>query len=133
MKRSWPLGLLLALACSVGLGQSRDEKKREQAVEKLAKKLGVPAAELSAVSGERYAAREAPTRKALLVELAQRPRGPLLPLVTAAALEEADFENKRVAVRLITVVGLDADRALVIDSALPALTRLFGDRSELVW
>lgn len=130
------LTVLVALvfaSAAPAAAQNREERKRAQVVERLAKKLGVDAAELAAVSADRYASRDAATRRALLAELGQRPRGALVPLVVDAALEDADFENRRTAVKLLSVVGLDGDRSLFLGSILPALPRLFADKSELIW
>lgn len=129
------LVLLIALAAlapdaSAQAGK-RDEKRRQQALERLAKKLAIPEAELAAAGAERWAG-DVAARKALLVDLGARPRGALLPLVVDAALHEPDFDARRAAVKLLSVVGLDADRAAYL-AALPAFTRLLADKSELIF
>lgn len=125
--------VVLAAPVAPAAAQSREERKREQVIERLAKKLGVDAGELAAVGAERYVARDAAARKAVLADLGRRPRGSLVPLVVDAALEDGDFENRRSAVKLLSVVGLDGDRSLFLGSILPALPRLFADKSELIW
>lgn len=129
-----PLALLLAALLAPGASAQagkQAEKRRQQALEKLAKKLSIPEAELAAAGAERWAG-DVAARRALLVDLGAKPRGPLLPLVVEAALHEPDFELRRAAVKLLSVVGLEADRALHL-AALPAFPRLLGDKSELVF
>src|SRR5687767_1439629 len=107
---------LLAPGRALAQARDRDERRREQTLEKLAKKLAVPQADLAAAGGERYAAREAATRKAFLGDLALTPRPTLVPVIVDAALNDPDHENRRAAIALFSIVGLEADRALFLDS-----------------
>lgn len=121
------------IAPARAVAQSRDERRREQTIEKLAKKFGIPESDLTAAGADRYVAREAETRRALLTELGRTPRGTCVPLIVDAALQDADFENRRAAVKLLSVIGLEGDRSLFLESILPALPRLQADKSELIF
>lgn len=130
MSRVAALALLLACAAAAA-GQSPAEKKRRAALEKLATKLGVPAAALDEVRGERLAG-DAAARRALLEELGARPRGELLPLALELAEHEREYELRAAAIKLLSVLGLEADRTLYLERFLPALPRLLGDGLDKV-
>lgn len=123
---------LVALAPASSGQDKKDADKRRAALEKAAKKLQVPLDALAAAGGERWVSADPAQRKAFLADLGARPAGALFPLVVEAAQREPDFEVRRAAVRLLSVVGLEADRAQYL-AALPVFPRLFADRSDLVF
>jgi hypothetical protein len=126
------LGGLLLASPPAALADGKEEKRRK-VTDKLAQRLGVPPDDLFAAGGERWASRDPVQRRAFLVDLGAAPRGSLLPLVVEAALEDDDFECRHGAVELLSVVGLEADRAVYLERLLPAVPKLLADKSELIY
>lgn len=126
------LGAVLLAGPPPALADGKEEKRR-RVTDKLAQRLGVPPDDLFAAGGERWAARDPAQRRAFLVDLGAAPRGALLPLVIEAALEDDDFECRHGAVELLSVVGLEADRAVYLERLLPAVPKLLADKSELIY
>ena len=130
IKAALVVWLLLLTGPALAQG-NQAEKKRRAALHKLAKKLDVPLEPLEAAGGERLLGDTA-ARRALLVDLGARPRGELLPLVLELALHEREFELQLGAVKLLSVVGLEADREVYLGRFLPALPRLLADKVDKV-
>ncbi len=110
---------------------AREVKKRQKALQKIADELGVPVEPLGAVGGERWISRKAEERRELLLDVGRDKPAALLPLVVAAARDEKDEANRRAAIRLISVIGLQADRAAVVEHVLPAMPKLLGEKDPV--
>lgn len=123
--------LTLMGATAQGQAKSKQRKKRTEAkLVKISKKLDVDLDALRKMGGERFASRKSKVRRALLAAIASRRPPELVPIVVALALSDKDLEIRESAVKLLSVVGLDADRDAYLDSVMPALVKLVKDKHQ---
>jgi hypothetical protein len=124
---------LVALMGATAQAQSKSKlrKKRAEAkLRKVSKKLNVDLDALRKAGGERFLSRKSKVRRALLAAIAAKRPPELVPVVVALALSDKDLEIRESAVKLLSVVGLDADRDAYLDSVMPALAKLVKDKHQ---
>jgi hypothetical protein len=130
-------GLLIALATCLLAAEPAaaqpDERRRAATLERLSEELGVPIETLDSVQADRVTSREAPQRRALVLDLGRRGDPRLLPVLAHLALTDRDQQTKLGAIRMLSVVGLEAEREDYLELVLPTLETLLEDRAEPVW
>lgn len=128
-----PCLALLAVAALPLTALAQEKPPRAANVDQLVKLSGVPKAVLDEVKAERLFASDVYGRRALLKEIAEKPREDLLPLVTYIAQGDSDWPTHLTAVKVLSAFGLLADRRAVIDTCLPLLeTNCNAGESQLL-
>ena len=109
------LATLIGATPALAKGPSRKLKK-------IAKKVGVSPERLIEIKFERYFARDPYQRRALIKDIAMKPRADLLPLAVFIGTKETKDESmRRSSIRLYSHFGLKADREDIREHVLPAV------------